>query len=443
MSAVLPGQDGVTVDFVSLDAALKIIYSNKKVVDETYKNRPLHALLPKETDFYGKSYTVDVITSLGQGRSAQFANAQANKSAPQIDQFNIYRAYDYSLAGVDIWTMLAAKGNKATMLEALTTAINGARATVMRSAVISEFRDGTGEIGRVAAVTTGAGGFITLTNKLDVLNFEKNQILNFWSASNASPASDTFYSGTATQYVTTNATSKVKSVDRAAGKVYSDNLPTDGGGGATLLTNGGAHIVTDGDYLYNTTGSGQGGVTGFGKISGLAAWIPSAGPTSTLFMGMDRTGDMVRLAGVVSSQIGVSEDEALLNASQEIYMYGGGVTTHFVVSPKRFNALSKVLGPARRFGMEKRGTVGFQTLEINGQGGVIKVIADPNCPDNVGYGLQLDTWKLKTLQSMPTFLTMGSKTIIEPNNNRVEIRCGYAGNIYTNAPGYNGVVLFA
>ena len=429
---------GAGIDFVSLDAALKIIYSNRKVVDETFKNRPLHALLPKETDFYGKSFTVDVITSLSQGRSAQFTNAQQNKSAPEVDQFNIYRAYDFSLASVDIWTMLAAKGNKASMLEALTTAINSARGSLLRSAVISEFRDGTGEIGRVATAVTGGGGYFTLTNSLDVLNFEKNQVLNFWAASNVLPASDNFYTGGATQHVGTNATSTVKSVDRVNGKVYSDNLPAD-----IATTNGGDHITADGDYTYNSTGSGQGGIKGFGKISGLAAWIPSAGATSTLFMSLDRTSDPVRLAGVVSSQIGVAEDEALLNASQDAYTLGGGVITHFFVSPKKFNAISKLLGPARRFGMEKRGTVGFQTLEINGQGGVIKVVADPNCPDNLGYGLQLDTWKLKTLQSMPTFLTMGSKTVIEPTNNRVEIRTGYAGNIYTNAPGYNCVVIFS
>lgn len=69
MPTFTPGQDGSQIDLASLDNALKIIYSRKKVIDETYKNRPLHALIAKETDFTGKSFTFDVITSLTQGRS--------------------------------------------------------------------------------------------------------------------------------------------------------------------------------------------------------------------------------------------------------------------------------------------------------------------------------------------------------------------------------------
>ena len=438
----LAGQTGADVDLVSIDSALKIIYSRQEVVDETFKNRPLHALLGKETDFGGKSYAVDVITSLTQGRSGKFANAQANKSAFEVDQFNIYRAYDFSLAAVDIWTLFAAQGDKFAMLDALTKTINAARGTLLRSAVLKEYRDGTGEIGRVASVTTGANGTFTLTNPLDALNFEKNQVLNWYSASNSSPASDTFYSGMTTQHTAgVNGTStfgKVTKVDRVNFTITCDYVPDN-----VVTTNGGDHVVTDGDYAYNSDGSGQGGIAGFTAISGLAAWLPANGPTSTKFMGLDRTGDAQRLAGVISNQSGKAEDEALLNGSQEIYMFGGGMIDHYMISPKRFNNLVKYAQPQRRYvKADKNSKVGFSGVEIMGQGGPITVLADPNCPDAYGYGLQLNTWKLKTLKSMPTFLTWRNTSIIEPSANKLELRIGYSGNMYTNAPGYNGVVLF-
>lgn len=428
------------LDLVSLDNALKVIYSKQAVIDETLKNRPLHAMIGKETDFGGKSFTVDVITSLTQGRSAQFANAQANKTSIEIDQFNIYRAYDYSLASVDLWALFASQGDRNAMLDAMTKAINSSRETLMRSAVIAEYRDGTGEIGRVQSITTGANGYFTLTNPLDVLNFEKGQALNFFAASNASPASDNFYSGSGVQHVTGAAKSIVTKVDPLNAKVTCDSIPTD-----AATTNGGDHITADGDYVYNSNGSGQGGIAGFGKISGLAAWLPSAGPTTTKFMSLDRTDQPQRLAGVVSVQSGKADDEALLNASRDAFLYGGASITHFFVSPNRFNNIVKYLGSAVRYVDVKagtKGTIGFRAIEVMGQGGTVKVIADPNCPDALGYGLTLANWKLKTLRQMPTFLNLSGKTLLEQNANRVEVRVGYAGNIYTNAPGYNVVVVF-
>lgn len=418
--------NGGGLDLGTFDNALKIIYSKQAVVDETYKNRPFHGVVPKDTDFTGRFFVQDVITSLPQGRSATFANAQANKSGLNINQFTIVRAYDFALASVDLWTMFASADDKGALLDALTSAINGARGSLMRSAAIAEFRDGTGDLGVVTVNATGAGGTVTVQVATDVTNYEVNQVCNFYANAN-------FTAGTATQRTGTVSKSTVTAVDRVAGIVTFDSIPTD------AVT--GDHIVTDGDYGTQTIA----GVTAFTKISGLAAWLPYGGPSATSFMGLNRTADKVRLGGWSSNQIGKSEDEALLNASYEIFMYGGGSPSHAFVSPNRFNNIAKLLGPQRRYEGVKAtsGAIGYDALVVMGQGREIKVLADPNCPDNRGYLLTLDEWKLKTLGQMPRFLNPNSKTLLEPTANRVEVRCGYAGNLLTKAPGHSGAVAFA
>lgn len=413
-------------DLGSFDAALKIIYSKQAVVDETYKNRPFHGLIPKETDFTGRQFVQDVITSLPQGRSSTFANAQTNKSSLGLSQFTIVRGYDFALASVDLWTLFASEGDKGAMLDAMTSAVNGARGSLMRSAAIAEFRDGTGDLGTISAVTTGASGTATMTVATDVTNFELNQVVNFYSNTN-------FSAGTATQRTGAVSVSTVTAIDRVAGVVTFNSVPTD--------AIAGDHIVADGDYGNQTIA----GVSAPNKIVGLAGWLPYGGPTATSFFGLDRTKDKVRLAGWSSNQIGKAEDEALLNCSYEIFMYGGGSPDHAFISPNRFNNVAKLLGPQRRYVGVKAtsGAIGYDALEIMGQGRTIKVLADPNCPDNRGYMLTLDEWQLKTLGAMPRFLNPNSKTLTEATANRVEIRCGYAGNMFTKAPGHSGVLAFA
>jgi hypothetical protein len=424
----LPTGQTTGLDFTSFDNALKLIYSKQAVVDETYKNRPLHGLLPKDTDFSGRAFVQDVITSLPQGRSATFANAQANKSGLQVDQFTVTRAYDFAMASVDMWTMYASADDKGALLDALTQAINGARGSLMRSAAIAEYRDGSGKLAVVGALSgTGATQNFTVATLTDITCFEKSQSINFYTAAN-------FSAGTATQYATGAAKTIVQKVDRVNGIVYCDFIPTN-----PVVT--GAIVVGDGDYGTTTVA----GIAAFNKITGLDGWLPAGGPSATAFFGLDRTSDTVRLGGWSSSQIGKAEDEAILNASYECFMYGGGSPTHGFVSPNRFNNIAKLLGPQRRYVDVKasKGTIGFQALEVQGQGGMIKVLADPNCPDNRGYLLTLDEWRLKTLGAMPRFLNPNSKTLLEPTANRVEIRVGYGGNIINKAPGHNAAILFA
>jgi hypothetical protein len=53
-----------------------------------------------------------------QGRSVNFANAQANKTNTKIKDFVLTRVKDYALASIDNETLEASKGNANAFLEA-------------------------------------------------------------------------------------------------------------------------------------------------------------------------------------------------------------------------------------------------------------------------------------------------------------------------------------
>lgn len=433
------------LDFSSFDNALKIIYSKQAVVDETYKNRPFHALIGKETDFGGRSFVFDVISSQPQGRSAQFNRAQANKTGIQIDQFTVIRAYDFALASVDVWTMLSAEGEKNSLLQALTGAINGARKSIMRSVAMSEFRDGTGVLGQVVS-TAGSGPYTIVINRaLDITNFEKNMSIVAYAPVSAAYDVGIALDGTATKRVGANTITApdgttsagvmfVKKVDRTS------NLTLTVDALATSIAQY-DYLLADGDYGTNTVGS----VTALSKITGLSGWLPYGGPTSTAFFGLDRTTDNVRLAGWSSNQIGKSADEAVLNASMEVFTYGGGMPDYAMVSPIQFNNIVKLQGPTRRVvDVKAKGTtIGFKALEVLAQGGPLKIMADPNCPDRFGYLLQMEDWKLKTLGALPRFINPNGQTLTQATANQIEVRVGYAGNVYCKAPTHSGVLAFS
>ena len=87
---------------------------------------------------------------------------------------------------------------------------------------------------------------------------------------------------------------------------------------------------------------------------------------------------------------------------------------------------------------------GFSSLSIATPTGMVKVYADHNCPINVGYLLQLDTWKLKSLGPAPRLLDFdGLKGIRQSNEDGVEYRWGYYGNLLCTAPGFNCRVALA
>lgn len=100
-------------------AALKELYTGDDFMkDLVYKKNPALALIPKDespSGFAGKYIPVPMIYGTPQGRSATFANAQGNQTAPALSSFFVYRVSNYALATITNELIEATKDNAGEM----------------------------------------------------------------------------------------------------------------------------------------------------------------------------------------------------------------------------------------------------------------------------------------------------------------------------------------
>jgi hypothetical protein len=401
---------GAYLDLTAMNAALKELYDGQTVENLVYADNPFLAMVKKKTDFGGKYKPIPIITGVSQGRSATFSNAQGNQSPMQIESFLLTRFADYSIATIDNQTMLASATDKMSFLEGSKLVIDGAIRSVTNSLASSLFRSGTGSIGVVSAISTGA---ITLTNVADIVQFEINMVLQANATDGGTPR-------TAVGYVI--------AVDRVNGIV---TVASSGMGGSAATPTS----WTTGDFLLV-----QGDVNA--KISGLPAWLPTSAPSSTTFYGVNRAVDTWRLGGGRYNGSAQPIEEALIDASALLAREGGRPDT-FVTNYQSYSALEKSLGSKVQYvDMKGPADIGFRGIMVNGANSTIKVFPDRSCQVLLGYLLQMSTWSLESLGDAPQILKYGDglEMLRVYNADAGEVRCGYYANLATNAPGWNAVV---
>lgn len=403
----------------TFDGLLKQHYTSDRVEDMVYKMNPWLALIPKMEDFGGRNLPIPIIYGNPQGRSKTFSNALARGqvTSSQITDFVLTRVRDYSIATIDNETMKASKGNEDAFLEAAVTEIDGAINSLTRSLAIGAYRGVDANIGQVLATpSNNAGTFqITLTQTSDITNFEINQDLVIWSAT--SGGSQRTSDGTQNDFV-------VSAVDRINGII-------------TLTgTYSGSGTVAANDYLFVNGDRGLG-------VSGLADWIPSTTPTSTLFFGVNRASDPTRLGGLRISGAGVPIEEVITDADALVSREGGYID-HMFMNPKKVGELKKALGTKVRYvDLKVNPRISFQSVEIDGDRGPIKVIADQNCPYIYGYGVAMEYWKFYSLGKLCAVVDSdGLEMLRQATQDGVEYRSAFYGNIGCRAPGSNIVISF-
>lgn len=404
------------IDYTSVTPVLKELIAGQKVEMEIYKNNPLLALMPKNTEGGGKYYPNPVQIGAGQGRSALFANAQANISPDVYREFLVTYAKDYGIGRIDNQVILGAKNDKQAFVNAVKRMLDSATQNIKNSLASAMYRSGTGSIGQIGSISTGV---ITLSNPLDVVQFEINQKLNANATDGGTPRA---------------ATGFVIAVDRSAGTV---TVSTTYGGAAGSPAAWAANdfLLVDGDNN--------------AKIAGLAGWIPFTAPSATAFFGVDRTADNVRLAGNRKDATSQSIEEGLQDFLTQIGL-NGGMPDFFITNPNSYTALQKSLGSKAQIvqmavdvGKEYKATVGFSALEVQMSGMTVKVLSDRNCPALFGYALQMDSWEFVSLGQAPSILTYGSEgleMLRVYNEDSAELRMAYYGNLVCSAPAYNGVI---
>jgi hypothetical protein len=399
----------MTASTINMAAILKTIFPSGLPKDATYKDNPLLALMPKATDFYGEDAKAPLKYAPNAGRSSTFATAQSNSTNVKNVAFRYSRVSDYAVARITNELILASKNNSGAFVSALKQEIDSAQLNVSNSAAQAVYGNGSGVIGQLAASTTLASTTIQLRNIEDIVFFEVDYKIKL-SAANGG--------GSVRSGVLT-----VVGVDRELGTVTVDaNIST-----AIPAATVNDYISVEGDYDK--------------KMKGLGAWIPSIAPSiGDNFFGVDRSVDVTRLAGFRGDLSSLPIEEALIQGGMKIGRDGGKVD-HVFMSFQKYADLTKSLGSKVQFVdiLAKDANIGFQGVKVNLGKSIATVIPDRNCPDNKMFMLQLDSWKVHSLEGMPMILDMdGLKMLRVSNDDAAEIRVGYYAQIACNWPGANG-----
>jgi len=391
----------------AFDDALKQYYTSDMVENLTYPKHPFLAMLPKDEKFGGKNMPVPVIYGNPQGRSATFSTAQSNATATKVSEFLLTRVKDYGVVTIDGETLEASVGNEYAFISAQTTEINGILRSLGDSLSDALFGDSYGVIGRVNNSSYATTALDLVTDN-DALNFEVGQVIV------ATDQSD------GTSIRTGSLTVSAVSRDATSNQVTtSANLST------------GISAIAQNDYLYVSGDQAA-------KVTGLLGWLPTTAPSSgDSFFTLDRSADVTRLSGCRYDGSSQPIDEALIDAVTRVSREGGSPDYCFM-SFTDFANLLKTLGAQVEREVAKVGRFSFSGLEFMSPAGAVKVIPDKDCPLSRAFLLQMDTWKLRSLNKVPRILTHdGLQMLRQSSDDGVEVRAGYYGQLSCNAPGWN------
>jgi hypothetical protein len=409
-------------NLTNFDAAMKHMYPYKKVENLVYKNNPLLAMIPKETKFPGRNATFAVEYGMTTGRSATFQTAQNNRGGTKLEDFVVTRVKDYAVVSVDNETLLAADGSEGSLLDVAKSKTDSALAALSRAMGRDVYRSGSGAIGNVHASPSLGDTTIELVAG-HAVNFEVGMRLSA-SATDGS--------------VLRVGVLEVVGIDRDA-DTFTANVA-----GTTGITG-----LSAGDFLY-AEGDAQNAATARSKLAGIDAWIPAT-VSATAFFGVDRTQDATRLGGQRYTTAGTIQQK-LIQASVRTSREGGRPDKCFMnptdwatlaldlEGKAVFTASSEIAHTYNRGynAKESAGSIGFSSLQLATPAGIVQIYSDHNCPVGTCYLLQMDTWVLKTLGAAPRILDFdGLKGVREANNDGVEYRWGYYGNMICKAPGFN------
>lgn len=411
------------LDTTTFAAALKQRYPDWMIKKQTYKNRPLYALLPKFEDFSGDVIKFPSYWGNPQNVSATFSTANAISSNSKLDAFLVTRKKMYSMGKVSNEVMEASKGNAAAFMSAIETEVNGALDSLANAISQVLAKTGTGSLAQVKSATVPSTT-ITLARPEDAVYFEVGMQLVASAADAGSPVE--------AQYTT------VTRVNRNAGTLVVD---TDVSGlGTPWLA----------DWYIKRRGDSN------AVISGLLGWMPYENRAATLastWYGVDRQQDDVRLAGVVYDATAATIEEGLVDGLNFSANAGGGKFDYLFVNPMDFSTLEKSLGSkVQRVqvsteiveGEKVMAALGFNALEIYYEGGSVKVLSDRYIPKNYCFAMQMDTWKLCSLgPCVRLFKGDGLDMLRSSNDDAVEFRCFSYANLYNTAPGCNAVIKIA
>jgi len=448
-----PASNGV-LGMQEISGILKQIYDGQKMAKLYYTNNPAYAMIRKKEDFFGETYPLPVMVETPTGVANVFANAQlpnqlinggsgtgGNMGPANFKKFMLTRASLYGVHVIDRQAMLSASRDIGSFVNGQVAQMDGIIQACANLASQQLYRSGSGSIGQILTIGSGAAtnGTINLTNPSDARYFTVGQVVYATSVDPVQGSNPTQRAGVG--YVTQiNRASGVVTVGNAA--AANPNLSQS----PTAWANGDYLQISGTSPLFGPTVNGA---TQPVALTGFTAWIGQSQTlaSSDVFFGVNRSQDPWRLAGGYydGSTNGQSVEEALYDASTQLFMEGG-YPTHGFVGPNAYAALQKSMAARNILETEIQGPqdengevhVFFKGITIQGAGSSFTIIADRNCPPYACFLMTLSDWALYSLKQFPHVVDDdGVSFLRQVSADAFEFRLAGYGQVGCQAPGHS------
>lgn len=386
----------IAASIATLEPVLKTVYDKQATV-LAFEMHALLGQMPKVEKFGGKNFQFGVRYQGGQGRSANFTKAQNNRNPNAYDDFLITRFSDYGVGSITGEAIEAAEGDINAMVEGLQAEIDGLFETSGQSASTALYRNGSGTIGQGATLLDPVT--LQLADPTAAMYFGKGMTVG------SSPTD-----GSGPQNV---GTVKLAKIDEQTGTLTAEAPGWAAGIAGFAATD---FLFVDGDYN--------------AKAPGLLGWIPPVAPTTgDNFYGVDRSVDVVKLAGMRIDGGGAPLEETWQKAMALAQRFSAKIDKGYM-HPEDLSRLTISLGSqVRRIDAKATDArVGYAGVEVVGPTGPVQIFGDADCPKGRAWGLKMSTWEYKTLGKMPRFLDHdGLRILREATADAYEFRIGYRG----------------
>ncbi len=398
----------------NFDGMMKQRYPSWKILQLMYTDRPFMALLPKDETFFGSAMKIPLWYGNSQNVSSTFSVANAGASQESVDAFLLTRKKNYGTFSIANEVIEASAKDPGAFMAALESNVEGALNAISNDINYQLWGTGTGKLSKIKAATS-PGLTVTLNDPAESVYFEKGMYI---------------YTSTADGGGSTKTACQITKVNRSTGVL---TMAAD--------VSGGGYSWAASDYIFRSGNYDQ-------VISGVQAWVPYDDRTAKLaasFYGVTRNYDDYRLGGLIYDGSGTIEEQltdALVLAGRE-----GANVDHIFMNPYDMGSLIKALGSKVQYMQVSadikedgnvRAVVGFDGIQIYTTKGKAKVLADRGVPLGRAFALELNTWKLCSLNKLiRMFDADGLTTLRLSDDDGVSGRFVSYGNLSTNAPGKN------
>lgn len=319
----------------------------------------------------GDPMVVPMITSHGGGIASTLSAAQASAKSLKSDKWQV--SHGQMVGIVPLSTLVrkvAGKQGAGAQVDYVKKEIDAKLAGMGALCAMQSYGAGGGAIGRRASA---AGNIITLTNRLDALNFWIDMQLVASADTGEDPA-HTLRGGTPVT---------ITAVDRDAGTVTVDNIANISG-------------FVNNDWLF-VRGMFAGNVSQTEIAKGIGAIYPLTAPTAALH-GLARTGRS-ELSGfrLGTGTVTGGVTEVITKLAEHGNALYGATPGHAFLHTKQWGAAAREQAAQgyRTIAVgQTTSQAGYQKLVMASVAGELELVCDPQCPTDRVYLLDLETTML-------------------------------------------------